>query len=354
MIFSKSSDSQALNCINISMDAKHAKYIRRWLVVIGLMIFFMVIVGGLTRLTQSGLSMVEWKPIMGIIPPLHESEWMQAFEKYKQYPEYKVLRPTMTLTEFKFIFFWEYFHRVIGRLIGIAFFIPLIIFHLKGWLTRKWKIKLWTGFALGGAQGLMGWYMVKSGLVDVPYVSHFRLAAHLGLAFFIFGYLYWLYLMLKKPLTQSFDSKLFKISMIGFLFLTLQILFGAFVAGLDAGWGYNTFPKMNGSWMPFAFSFQEVIMSKAGVQWLHRVWGTILLLYFFMVWVWTVKQKSTAFIKSLSAWSILIVFQYIVGVLTLIWVVPVWLASFHQVMAFILIAVGLTCVYFARADESTK
>lgn len=336
----------------MTMKTEHMKYIRRWLVVIGLMVFFMVIVGGLTRLTQSGLSMVEWKPIMGIIPPLHEQDWLEAFEKYKQYPEYKVLRPTMTLIEFKFIFFWEYFHRVIGRLIGIVFLLPLLFFHLKGWLTRTWKIKLWTGFALGGAQGLMGWYMVKSGLVDVPYVSHFRLAAHLGLAFFIFGYLYWLYLKLKCPTEKSFEPKLFKIANVGFILLVVQILLGAFVAGLDAGWGYNTFPKMNGSWLPFEFTLENLIMSKAGVQWLHRLWGVVLLSYFVAVWVWTVKQKSTGFIKALSAWSILTVFQFIVGVLTLIWVVPVWLASFHQVMAFILIAVGLTSIYFSRYESN--
>lgn len=334
------------------MDKIHAKYIRRWLVVIGLMVFFMVIVGGLTRLTQSGLSIVEWKPIMGIIPPLNESEWMQAFDKYKQYPEYKVLRPTMSLTEFKFIFFWEYFHRLIGRLIGVVFLLPLLFFHLKSWLTRSWKIKLWTGFALGGAQGLMGWYMVKSGLVDVPYVSHFRLAAHLGLAFFIFGYLYWLYMQLKWPDVKEYNTRTQRVSLIGFLILVLQIVFGAFVAGLDAGWGYNTFPTMNGSWMPFEWSLTEVVMSKAGVQWLHRLWGSILLVYFLIAGIWCLKQKSSVFKNIFLSFSGLIVFQYLVGVFTLLWVVPVWLASFHQVMAFILIAVGLTSIYFSRSHES--
>lgn len=333
------------------MKVKHAKSIRRWLVVVGLMVFFMVIVGGLTRLTHSGLSMVEWKPIMGAIPPLNDGDWMLAFEKYKQFPEYKVLRPTMTLTEFKFIFFWEYFHRMIGRLIGIVFLLPLLFFQLKAYLNREWKLKLWTGFALGGSQGLMGWYMVKSGLVELPYVSHFRLAAHLGLAFIIFGYLFWLYMKLKWPVQNQYSRNLLKISVTGYLILVLQILFGAFVAGLDAGWGYNTFPTMNGSWMPFELSVSELIMSKAGVQWLHRLWGTVLLVYFIAVFIWALRQKQSAFKKILLSWSSLIGFQYLVGVFTLIWVVPVWLASFHQIMAFILIAVGLMGVYFSRTSK---
>ena len=173
-------------------EVNHKKPIIIWLVLICLLIFFMIMIGGITRLTDSGLSMVEWKPLLGIIPPLNDTEWIESFKKYQQYPEFQKVNHTMTLSEYKFIFFWEYFHRLTGRLIGLVFFFPMVYFWIKKYFVGNFKYKILLGFILGGAQGIMGWYMVMSGLIDRPDVSHFRLAAHFGLALLILSYLSWL------------------------------------------------------------------------------------------------------------------------------------------------------------------
>ena len=224
-----------------------------WLMICCLMVYAMILVGGITRLTQSGLSMVTWEPIMGILPPLSLEQWQQTFQQYQNYPEYQQVNTTMTLEGFKRIFWWEYIHRLLGRLIGVVFFIPLLIFILNDRI-KKSSIPMYMGlFILGGLQGLMGWYMVKSGLVNDPHVSQYRLTAHLSLAVLIFALLLWQLLthgQLKKSVTGSFRYRgsgfvICLIALIG-----LMIVSGGFMAGTKAGHIYNTFPKMGTTWFP--------------------------------------------------------------------------------------------------------
>ena len=208
-----------------------------WLTLVATMVFFMVLIGGITRLTDSGLSMVDWRPIMGVLPPMNQQEWQETFQKYQSYPEYQKINQDMDLEGFKRIFFWEYFHRLFGRLLGVVFFIPFALFVAKKQLSPSQIKKYSIAFILGGSQGLLGWYMVQSGLVSRPDVSHYRLAAHLLLALTIIGYLYWLILELKfekRQFTWANRNTGSVMSLFFLLLLIIQILYGAFVAGLDA------------------------------------------------------------------------------------------------------------------------
>ena len=326
-----------------------------WLLSVCALVFFMVIVGGITRLTDSGLSMVDWRPLMGAIPPLNEQQWLEVFEQYQQYPEYQKVNLGMTLSEFKFIFFWEYFHRLTGRLIGLVFFVPYVYFLIKGKLSRSLKIKLFIALVLGGLQGLMGWYMVKSGLVDRPDVSHYRLAAHLSLAFVIIGYIFWLIFDLVRPLEKLFYHRRLHLMLIAFLgLLSLQIVYGAFVAGLDAGIGYNTFPTMNGEWFPRAFFFLSpqwlnFFENNAGVQFIHRTIGWLIL--FFSIYIWfSFRKVELAAIqrKALHMLLGMVSVQFLLGVLTLVFVVPVSLGSLHQAGACVLFVLTLRAISLTR------
>ena len=231
--------------------AKSTKPVLIWLITGAVLVAAMVVVGGITRLTNSGLSMVEWKLIMGSVPPLTEAEWQATFAKYQQFPEYKKINQHYTLSDFKAIFWWEYSHRLLGRIIGLVFIVPFIIFWLRGYFTKKWRWRLVLLFAMGGLQGFLGWFMVKSGLVDNPDVSHYRLAIHLLAAFLLFGYIIWLIMDILEPAKSLIRVKTYhKVLVVIFLLALLQITFGAFVAGLNAGLFYPTFPTMNGVFMP--------------------------------------------------------------------------------------------------------
>ena len=238
------------------MDSKTNKHITTWLTSACLLIFLMVIIGGVTRLTRSGLSMVEWHPISGVVPPMYNSAWVAEFEKYQQYPEYQKLNQNMTLSQFKFIFFWEYVHRLIGRLLGIFFIIPFAYFLIMKKLNPPLIKKLLFMFFWGGLQGLYGWYMVKSGLVDNPHVSHYRLAGHLVLAFGLMAYILWTALDINQErFTKgtSYNKKHLRPVLHWIIVLImLQIIYGAFTAGLKAGYGWNTFPKWQDSGYPVA------------------------------------------------------------------------------------------------------
>lgn len=233
------------------VKSKSDRAIVIWLLIGAFLVASMVIIGGITRLTQSGLSMVEWKLIMGSVPPMNESEWQNTFEKYQQFPEYKKLNVNYTLSDFKSIFWWEYSHRLLGRIIGIIFLIPFIFFLATKKLSTPLIKKLLFVLALGAFQGFLGWFMVKSGLVNNPHVSHYRLAAHLITALFLFAYLFNLALTIGWPSNTKiripYYSQLLKVLL---AFISVQILYGAFVAGLKAGLFYPTFPTMNGVWMP--------------------------------------------------------------------------------------------------------
>lgn len=294
----------------------------------------MIVVGGVTRLTGSGLSMVDWQPIMGVVPPMSEAEWQAAFEAYKQYPEYLQVNRGMALDEFKSIFFWEYGHRVLGRLIGVMFFFPLVIFWALGKIESRFKPRLVIALALGGMQGLLGWYMVKSGLIDIPRVSHYRLSAHLLLAMFIFSFLAWQVLDLRGTERSSVSVGYRRFLMLFTGLLLLQILYGAFTAGLRAGFGYNTFPLMNGQFMADAVFFMQpwwlnLFESGATVQFVHRWLGTLVVILAFAGWLMSRRYGGAVKWAAVMVLGTILI-QYAIGVLTLIHVVPVGLGSLHQ------------------------
>lgn len=320
--------------------------IQWWLGLVLGMILLMVAVGGITRLTESGLSMVTWEPILGTVPPLNNEQWDYRFEQYKQYPEFQQLRPDMTLHEFKVIFFWEYLHRLLGRLLGLVYAVPLAWFWLRGKIPTRLAWPLIIGLGLGGAQGVMGWYMVSSGLVDNPYVSHYRLAAHLGLAFLLFAYLLWILLTTlraahaEEPASPAARRWAQGLSVL----LVAQIVWGAFVAGLNAGYLYNTFPKMQGQWLPPYWDMLSpvwinLIDNPATVQFIHRLLGTLLVLGTALVWVVLRRDPSIDGRKrsALHLFVLLMLAQFWVGVFTLVLMVPLVLGVLHQVMACLLL-----------------
>ena len=334
------------------MDNKTQKQITTWLISALMLIFLMVIIGGITRLTRSGLSMVEWHPISGIIPPLSDTAWQIEFEKYQQFPEYQELNQGMTIDQFKFIFFWEYIHRLIGRLLGIFFIIPFAYFLIKKKLDTPLMKKLLMMFVFGVLQGLYGWYMVKSGLVDNPHVGHYRLAGHLVLAFWLMAYILWTALNINRERftkgTNYNKEHLRPVLHWIIALIMLQIIYGAFTAGLKAGYGWNTFPKMAGQWIPDGLLllypwYVNLIEYNFTVQFIHRMlgWGLCMLIPGY--WRYTrgfnlTPQQDFA----ITALMNIVIVQFLLGMLTLIWVVPVWLGVLHQAGAVILL---MTAVY---------
>ncbi|HSI70122.1 MAG TPA: COX15/CtaA family protein [Gillisia sp.] len=320
-----------------------------WLFTGCFLIFIMVIVGGITRLTQSGLSISDYKLISGTIPPLNEEEWIAEFEIYKQYPEYQKLHYHFELEDFKQIYFWEWFHRVLGRLIGIVFIIPFVYFLLTRQLTKSTIKKSIILLILGGFQGFLGWYMVKSGLVDIPAVSHYRLAAHLTTAFLTFAYTFWVALDLIYPKRKTIDKAFRNVVRWGMAILLLQIVWGAFVAGLDAGLIHNTWPMMNeGKFMHETVYIEQspvwmnFIEGKSGVQFVHRYLAFFVVGIIAYIWYRSRQIVLTALQhKAINALLILVFLQFLLGVLTLIYAVPLWLGVAHQVGAFFLLA-GMT------------
>ena len=314
-----------------------------------------LVVGGITRLTESGLSIVDWAPIVGAIPPLTDEDWQDAFGRYQQYPEYVQLRPNMTLSEFKFIYFWEYIHRMMGRLIGVVFLIPFIWFWIRGYFNGPLLRRALTLFVLGGLQGLMGWYMVRSGLVDRPDVSHYRLAAHLLLAITIFGACVWFAndLLVRPRVPLDPDSRRFMLCSLGGLglLLMIQIFWGALVAGLKAGFVYATFPFMDGSLLPPNGWWQDpwpinLVENMATVQWVHRVLATVLLASALVV---TVAVRQSANLESMRHWCLaltgLIAVQYGLGITTLLTHVSTPIAVAHQLTALLIVGVMLMLLH---------
>lgn len=330
-----------------------------WLYIVIAMVYAMVLVGGLTRLTESGLSMVDWRPIMGALPPLSESEWHRVFEAYRQFPEYQLNNAGMSLAEFKGIFYWEYGHRLLGRLIGVVFFLPFIYFVATGLVRGRLLIKLAFAFLLGGLQGLLGWYMVKSGLVLEPRVSHYRLAAHLSLALAIIGYMYWILLGFKEErggLVRVSSGRfstdnLTRSSRLTRLFLGLicfQILYGAMVAGLDAGLVYNSFPTWNGLWIPTGMDQMQpvwlnLLENPVTVQFIHRTGGWLVFVSTLLYAVHLHRSFRRHDLGRMAfVFLALVTAQFVLGVLTLVWMVPVSIASLHQAGA---VAILLCAVY---------
>ena len=325
---------------------KDNKKVIYWLLTGCTLIFIMVIVGGITRLTHSGLSISNYKLISGTIPPTNALQWNEAFDLYKQYPEYQKLNYNMTIDEFKDIYFWEWIHRVIGRFIGLVFVIPFVYFLLRKQLKKSTIKKCLILLFMGGFQGFLGWFMVKSGLVDKPDVSHYRLAMHLTTAFLTFAYTFWVALDLIFPSKKEINTRFRNLIRVGLVILVIQIIWGAFVAGLDAGWIHNHWPLMNdGELIHQSVTTEQeplwrnFIEGKSGVQFIHRYLAYIVVGIIGFIWFKARKNKTTTLQqKGINLLLILVGVQFVLGVLTLVLFVPVWLGVFHQVTAFFLLA----------------
>jgi cytochrome c oxidase assembly protein subunit 15 len=329
-----------------------AKSVALWLWLMCTLILMMVAVGGITRITESGLSMVNWRPIMGTLPPRSPEEWNHAFDLYKATPQYVKFSAEgeMTLAHFKEIFFWEYVHRLLGRVIGLAYALPLAWFLFRHTIPRAWKIKLWVGLFLGGGQGVLGWFMVKCGLVDRPYVSHFRLAAHLSMAFFVFAYLLWLVMDL-QPFWTHRKTNYAKLSFLrrctlGFLgLLSVQILFGAFTAGLRAGYMYNTWPRMGSRFLPGDAAaaegigwWENLLHNPVTVQFVHRNLAWVVVAAAFALWFSAIRQHLMERQKlAANVLLLCVVVQFLLGVFTLLSGMNLVIAVSHQVCACILL-----------------
>jgi cytochrome c oxidase assembly protein subunit 15 len=322
-----------------------------------LMVFAMVIVGGATRLTGSGLSMVEWHPLMGVLPPTSESDWVETFQKYQASPQYRLVNHWMQLSDFKRIFLWEYAHRLLGRLIGVVFFVPWLFFLIGRRLDRPLAWKTFVAFVLGGAQGLLGWFMVKSGLVDNPEVSHYRLAAHLVLALVVGHYLLWLFLDVRNPTARGSQPRPRATSVVPtwcfIALLAVQIVFGALMAGKRAGLVAATFPDMNGEWIPSTFLsiepwWRDIVENPMSIHFLHRLFGAITVLSAVGLAYWMHRQARTRSERSL-AWLLvsLTVLQFALGALVVIWMVPLSAAIAHQAFAFIILSAAVTLAHTA-------
>ncbi|HLI12332.1 MAG TPA: COX15/CtaA family protein [Alphaproteobacteria bacterium] len=338
-------------------SAANDRAVGRWLLLCCAMIFAMVVIGGITRLTLSGLSIVQWKPIMGVIPPLTHQDWQAQFDLYKHTPQYLIDNRGMSLADFKAIFWWEYVHRLWGRLIGLAFLGPFLYFLLRGRIERRLAPRLALLFVLGALQGALGWFMVESGLVDRPSVSQYRLAAHLAMALVIYGAMLWIALDLLVPEAAAAPASRRAFArarlLAGWVFFVM--ISGAFVAGLHAGLIYNTFPLMDGklipdglfSQSPFIANFFADIMT---VQFDHRILAMTTVLLVVLFWLSTRGLALPPRARLARNLLLLMVFvQFSLGVSTLLLVVPVPLAAAHQAGALTLFTLALWTAHELRA-----
>jgi cytochrome c oxidase assembly protein subunit 15 len=341
------------NTATFEQQARYNRQIAYWLLICAAVIFGMILLGGVTRLTNSGLSMVDWKPLMGIIPPLSEADWQAMFLKYQQFPEYQKINIGMSLEEFKPIFMYEYLHRVLGRFIGIIFILPFLFFfftkRIKAGLTPKLIIMLIGG----GFQGLLGWYMVKSGLVDNPRVSQYRLTAHLGAAVLIYSFILWTAFSLISPKSdQPIELKNFAYSLSGLIFL--MILSGGLVAGTHAGHAYSTWPLMGDSFIPaglysMAPAWLSAFEDITTIQFNHRMFAylIVVLVAIFAVKILRSDLKGSARIGVYCLIGLLII-QVTLGISTLVFYVPVPVAAAHQVGAVALLSASLFVSHILR------
>lgn len=337
---------------------QHRKGVAWWLFGVSAMVLGMIALGGLTRLTESGLSMVDWRPLMGVIPPIGDAAWNQVFEQYKAYPEYQKVNTGMSLSDFKFIFYFEYGHRVLGRLIGMAFALPALYFGLRGAFSSSFRNRVIVLFFLGGLQGLVGWWMVKSGLVDRPDVSHYRLTTHLGLAVFLYVALLWTAFRHARG-RVNYDwgtGAKWVAGLLAMVYCTL--LSGGLVAGLNAGAQYNTFPLMGGKLIPDGLFirdpwFSNLTENLLTVQFNHRYLAitTATLILAFVVKKWSVVSKRQQ--RALLAMAAAVILQVSLGIATLLSVVWVPLASMHQMGAIVLLSALVWGTHELSVQEDT-
>lgn len=347
----------------LSTQKHYNRQITYWLILCAGIILAMILLGGVTRLTHSGLSMVEWKPLMGVIPPLSQEQWQETFTKYQQFPEYQKVNMGMTVDEFKSIFMYEYLHRVLGRLIGIFFLLPFLFFYFSKKIPEKLTPKLIVMFILGGLQGLLGWYMVKSGLVDNPRVSQYRLTAHLGAAVIIYAYILWVAFGLinaNSSQTKHTFLKPFSIAITGLIFL--MILSGGLVAGTRAGLAYPTFPLMGDSFFPAGLyamtpSWLSIFEDITTIQFNHRIFAYFLTVLIFLFIFKAFKTGITNRLRvGIILFGALLILQVSLGISTLLLHVPVFLAVSHQGVAVALFTAALFishCLCNPKQKKST-
>ena len=335
---------------DLKPERRAARQIAVWLFVMCGLVALMVIVGGATRLTDSGLSITEWRPVTGAVPPLSEAGWQAEFEKYKTIPEYVEVNAGMSLDEFKQIYWWEWGHRLLGRLIGVAFFAPFVYFVATGKARGRLAWKLGGLFLLGGLQGALGWWMVASGLVDRVDVSQYRLAAHLGLAVLLFGAMYWLALDLWRGEKEQGPRKYYPAALALAGAVYVQILLGAFVAGLRAGKEFNTWPLMDGKFLPDGYfsaapSFSDLFETVAAVQLNHRLGAYLVAAA--ALWFYMAVRKTE--LRERASLVLHVVFvQIFLGVLTVVAATPIGLGLLHQAGALGLFAATLYAAHGAR------
>jgi cytochrome c oxidase assembly protein subunit 15 len=336
--------------------ATHAhRSVAAWLLLCCALVFAIVVVGGVTRLTHSGLSITEWQPIVGTLPPLTDADWNDAFSKYQLTPEYRQVNKGMALPEFQRIFWWEYFHRLLGRVVGVIFLVPFLWFLARRKIPPGYGVRLAVIFVLGAAQGALGWFMVKSGLVDDPRVSQFRLTAHLGLAFLIFAAMFWTALSLLAPARangKGNGAKAKRWTTAVALLVFVQVLSGGMVAGIHAGLAYNTFPLMNGALVPPEImmmdpAWKNFFYNMATVQFDHRLLAWILAVAVPITWWNVVRDPDAPRTARFGAHLLLamLAVQVTLGILTLVHLVPLPLAALHQAGALLLFAAALNLAH---------
>jgi len=335
-------------------SVKHNRIVAVWLLGCCALVFAMVVLGGVTRLTGSGLSMVNWRPIMGVLPPVSESEWAETFALYRGSPEFRKLNDTMDVQQFKGIFWLEYLHRLLGRTIGIIFLVPFLFFSWRGYIRGHEWPKYLAMFVLGGMQGLLGWYMVKSGLVHDPHVSQYRLTAHLIAAFVIYAYMFWVAMSLVFRHLDDIRHRWYGRTVALTLLVTLTVISGGFVAGLKAGFVYNTFPLMGGQWIPpglltFEPAWRNIFENIVTVQFDHRVLAMMTFMMIITYWFFAPRDAYPQRARA-SVHLLLIVgsVQVILGISTLLLQVPLVLAAAHQATALLLFSVALYLCHALR------
>lgn len=329
------------------ITAGNNRKVALWLLILCALVFAMIVLGGVTRLSGSGLSIVDWRPIMGVLPPLSQQDWQQTFEMYQQSPEFEKVNSRMTVDDFKGIFWLEYLHRLLGRLIGLAFLVPFVYFLWRGYIRKTELLKYGLMFVLGGLQGVLGWYMVKSGLVDNPRVSQYRLTAHLLAAIAIYAYMLWIALSLVRSPGRARPHPWFLRTLLLGVLVLMTIISGGFVAGLDAGLIYNTFPRMGNYWIPpdvtalspvWLNSFENM----AAVQFNHRVLALTTFLIIVLYWWFARNSDLPARLRpGLTALLHTAVLQVALGISTVLLMVPLVLAAAHQAVAVLLFTVAL-------------
>ncbi len=333
-------------------DKKVSNLFSYWLIGTLVLVFTTIIIGGLTRLTDSGLSITEWELFKGILPPLNNESWDNYFNLYKEIPQYKILNPNMSLQEFKVIFYWEYFHRVLGRIIGIFFLLPLIYFHIKQKIHKNFFLPCYTILFLIITQGVVGWYMVKSGLVNDVTVSHYRLSLHLTIAIIIISIIFWLLLNLKNNTKLKFFlvTKSNTPFLLLILFIYFQIILGAFVSGLDAGKIYQTWPLMGYTYLPNDLIFTDFknlidFENHSLIQFYHRNLAYFLTLYILALAFFIFRFRIIKLYKSIFLILFFLSIQITLGILTLTSGLNIYLASGHQITSVLLVFTAINLYY---------